>query len=63
MQFNLVISTNLPAVNLWKKFYFEIIGTIPEAFKNLKLKKYVDAYIFIQVALFSYHISQYLRMY
>jgi hypothetical protein len=45
MQFNLVISTNLPAVNLWKKFYFEIIGTIPEAFKNLKLKKYVDAYI------------------
>jgi hypothetical protein len=36
MQFNLVISTNLPAVNLWKKFSFKIIGTIPEAFKSLK---------------------------
>ena len=45
MQFNLVISTNLPAVNLWKKFSFKIIGTIPEAFKSLKQSKYIDAYI------------------
>lgn len=45
MQFNIVVSTNAPALAVWKKFGFQIIGTIPEAFHNLKLDKLVDAYI------------------
>ncbi|MEK7432925.1 MAG: GNAT family N-acetyltransferase [Cyanobacteriota bacterium] len=44
MQFNIVVSTNDSAVNLWKKFGFNIIGTIPDAFNHLTLG-YVDAYI------------------
>jgi len=44
MQFNLVVSTNHVAVNLWQKCGFEIIGTIPEGFKHQSLG-YVDAYI------------------
>lgn len=45
MQFNIVVSTNTPAIKVWKKFGFEIIGTIPQAFNNLTLGKLVDAYI------------------
>jgi L-amino acid N-acyltransferase YncA len=44
MQFNLVVSTNADALKLWKKFDFEIIGTIPEAFRH-KQFGYVDGYI------------------
>ena len=44
IQFNLVISTNLGAIKLWEKYGFEIIGTIPKAFRHLKLGL-VDAYI------------------
>ncbi len=44
IQFNIVVSTNQAAVRLWKQYGFEIIGTIPEGFKHLKLG-YVDAYI------------------
>lgn len=44
MQYNLVVSTNENAVHLWKEHGFEIIGTIPEAFKHHRLG-YVDAYI------------------
>ena len=44
MQYNLVVSNNERAVHLWKKFGFEIIGTIPQAF-YLKRKQFVDAYI------------------
>jgi ribosomal protein S18 acetylase RimI-like enzyme len=44
IQFNIVVSTNVNAVNLWKKFGFKIIGTTPKGFrhKNLGL---VDTYI------------------
>lgn len=45
IQFNLVVSTNKAAISVWKRFGFEIIGTIPEAFNNLKLGKLVDAFI------------------
>jgi RimJ/RimL family protein N-acetyltransferase len=45
MQFNFVVSTNVAAIAVWKKFGFEIIGTIPEAFNHLKLGKFVDAHI------------------
>lgn len=44
IQFNFVVSTNLPAVNLWKKLGFEIIGTIPQGYNHSKLGL-VDAYI------------------
>jgi L-amino acid N-acyltransferase YncA len=44
MQFNIVVSTNEPAVQLWKKVGFQIIGTIPKGFHH-KTLGYVDAYI------------------
>ena len=44
MQFNLVVSTNIPAINLWQKLGFEIIGTVPQAF-NHQQKGMVDAHI------------------
>lgn len=44
MQFNFVVSTNTAAVALWKKLEFEIVGTLPKAFKH-RLLGYVDAYV------------------
>lgn len=44
MQFNLVISTNLVAINLWQKLGFKIIGTIPNAFNHQQYGM-VDAHI------------------
>lgn len=44
MQFNIVVSTNKNAVNLWKSLGFEIIGITPKGFKHKKLG-YVDSYI------------------
>ncbi len=44
MQYNLVVSTNDIAVQLWKKLGFEIIGTLPEAFRHAQLG-YVDAHL------------------
>ncbi len=44
MQYNLVVSTNTAAVHLWKKLGFEIIGTLPKAFKSKSLG-YVDALV------------------
>lgn len=37
IQFNIVVSTNTAAINLWKKNGFEIIGTTPLAFRHKKL--------------------------
>jgi ribosomal protein S18 acetylase RimI-like enzyme len=34
MQFNLVVSTNETAVRLWKRHGFEVVGTLPSAFKD-----------------------------
>jgi L-amino acid N-acyltransferase YncA len=34
MQFNCVVSINEPALHLWKKLGFKIIGTVPQAFKH-----------------------------
>ena len=47
MQYNLVVSTNQKAVNLWLKLGFEIIGEIPEAYKHSSLG-YVNGYIMYQ---------------
>lgn len=44
IQFNIVVSTNIAAVNLWKKFGFEIIGTTPKGFRHQQLG-FVDTYI------------------
>jgi L-amino acid N-acyltransferase YncA len=44
MQFNIVVSTNRPAVELWKKLGFSIIGTSPKAFNHKELG-FVDTYI------------------
>jgi L-amino acid N-acyltransferase YncA len=44
MQFNFVVSTNTAAVALWKKLGFEIVGTLPKAFRHQALGD-VDAYV------------------
>jgi len=44
MQFNIVVSTNIGAVELWRKYGFEIIGTTPKGFKHSELGL-VDTYI------------------
>ena len=44
MQYNLVVSTNKVAVRLWKRHGFEVIGTLPKAFRHLKLG-FVDAFV------------------
>jgi ribosomal protein S18 acetylase RimI-like enzyme len=44
MQYNLVVSTNDVAVQLWKKLGFEIIGTLPKSFRHSRLG-YVDAHV------------------
>jgi len=44
MQFNFVVSTNAPAVALWKKLGFAIIGTVPKAFRHATMG-YVDTYV------------------
>jgi GNAT superfamily N-acetyltransferase len=33
MQFNAVVESNLAAVSLWRKLGFEIVGTVPRAFR------------------------------
>ena len=44
IQFNIVVSTNKGAVELWKKYGFEIIGTTPNGFRHSELGL-VDTYI------------------
>ena len=44
MQYNLVVSTNEDAVHLWKKLGFEIVGTLPKAFRHARLG-FVDAFV------------------
>jgi ribosomal protein S18 acetylase RimI-like enzyme len=44
MQFNYVVSTNAPAVELYKKLGFAIVGTLPKAFRHQQLGL-VDAYV------------------
>jgi L-amino acid N-acyltransferase YncA len=44
MQFNAVVSSNTRAVGLWKSLGFEIVGTVPAAFRHARLG-YVDLHI------------------
>lgn len=44
MQFNAVVETNVRAVALWRKLGFDIIGTVPEAFKH-PIKGFVGLHV------------------
>ena len=44
MQFNFVVSTNQRAVTLWKRYGFDIVGTLPNAFLHPTLG-YVDVFV------------------
>ncbi|HSH71763.1 MAG TPA: GNAT family N-acetyltransferase [Methylophilaceae bacterium] len=44
MQFNFVVSSNTRAVELWKSFGFNILGTLPRAFKHPSLG-FIDAFV------------------
>lgn len=44
MQYNLVVSTNEEGVRLWKTLGFHVIGTLPNAFRHLRLG-FVDAFV------------------
>ena len=44
MQFNIVVSTNLHAVGLWRKLGFNILASVPQGFSH-KEKGLVDSYI------------------
>lgn len=37
MQFNLVVATNQGAVRLWQRMGFEVVGTLPGAFRHARL--------------------------
>ena len=47
MQFNFVISTNLPAIHLWTKHGFRTLARLPQAFQH-PTEGYVDALIMWQ---------------
>ena len=44
MQYNLVVSTNEGAVRLWKRHGFEVIGTLPRAYRHARFG-FVDAFV------------------
>lgn len=44
MQFNFVVSTNEAAVRLWQQLGFEIVGSLPGAFRHPE-KGFVDAHV------------------
>jgi ribosomal protein S18 acetylase RimI-like enzyme len=44
MQFNLVVSTNTRAIQLWQRLGFAIVGTLPKAFRHAHLG-HVDALV------------------
>jgi len=45
IQFNFVVSTNDVAISLWKSVGFEIIGTVPNAYRHQQLNKLVPIHI------------------
>jgi ribosomal protein S18 acetylase RimI-like enzyme len=44
MQFNFIVSSNAPALHLWRKFGFEQVGLLPKAFLHPELG-YIDALV------------------
>ena len=47
MQFNLVVSTNTAGLRCWQRNGFQVVGTLPGAFRHKRLG-YVDALVMIQ---------------
>ena len=47
MQFNLVVSTNSAGIRCWQRNGFQVVGTLPGAFRHRQLG-YVDALVMIQ---------------
>jgi L-amino acid N-acyltransferase YncA len=47
MQFNLVVSTNTASIGCWQRNGFQVVGTLPGAFRHKQLG-YVDALVMIQ---------------
>ena len=47
MQFNLVVSTNTAGIHCWRQNGFQIVGTLPGAFRHRQLG-YVDALVMVQ---------------
>lgn len=48
MQFNLVVASNEVALRLWRRLGFEIVGTLPGAFRHPRLG-FVDAHVLYKV--------------
>lgn len=48
MQFNLVVESNEASVHLWKKLGFEVVGTLPGAFRHPQ-HGFVDAFVMYKV--------------
>jgi ribosomal protein S18 acetylase RimI-like enzyme len=44
MQFNFVIATNSPAVHLWQRLGFAVVGRLPNAYRHVRLG-FVDALV------------------
>jgi GNAT superfamily N-acetyltransferase len=47
MQFNLVVSTNTAGIRCWQNNGFQLVGTLPGAFRHQRLG-YVDALVMVQ---------------
>ncbi|MFM7514686.1 MAG: N-acetyltransferase family protein [Cyanobium sp.] len=47
MQFNLVVSTNTAGIRCWQRNGFQVVGTLPKAFRHRQLG-YVDALVMFQ---------------
>nr|WP_259735705.1 GNAT family N-acetyltransferase [Synechococcus sp. CS-1329] len=47
MQFNLVVSTNTAGTRCWQRNGFQVVGTLPGAFRHKQLG-YVDALVMVQ---------------
>jgi len=47
MQFNLVVSTNSAGIRCWQRNGFQVVGTLPGAFRHKRLG-YVDALVMFQ---------------
>ncbi|WP_424971940.1 N-acetyltransferase family protein [Dinoroseobacter sp. S76] len=47
MQYNCVVASNTRAVGLWQAHGFEIVGTLPEAFRH-PAQGFVDAYVMMK---------------
>jgi len=47
MQFNLVVGTNTAGIRCWQRNGFQVVGTLPGAFRHRQLG-YVDALVMVQ---------------